>query len=382
MDSEVATSVERGTRNQSDRYYKPELDLLRFVAAMLVLQFHLIPSGQGTSLVERYMRAFHRSGASGVCLFFLLSAFLITELFLREMKATSRVHITSFYVRRILRIWALFFFILLLALITGAVLPKAAVPHSTLIAFIFLVGNWHMIFHGWPPGFISPLWSISVEEQFYAVWPTIVKSGGRKAIAACSVFFWCLAYITLLILGARRSTFDPGAWLNSFVQFQFFALGAVLALLLHHRPTRLKSYIRLILFAAGLVAITLANPVSHLIDTGNMTHSYAAVPGYLWTDLGCVLLFLSLLGTVPPAWCKPFIYLGKISYGLYVFHIFVWYLVSEWINAHLRIAHPDLMIGLLSFPLTMGLAVLSYHLLESPFLRLKKKFTFVPSREV
>jgi peptidoglycan/LPS O-acetylase OafA/YrhL len=382
MASEVATSVERGTSNQSNRYYRPELDILRFIAAALVIQFHLVPSGQGMSLVERSVRAFHRSGACGVCLFFLLSAFLITELFLREIEAASTVHIPSFYVRRILRIWPLFFFVLLLAFIIGAILPKAAVSHSTLIAFICLAGNWHMIFHGWPSGFISPLWSISVEEQFYAVWPAIVKSGGRKAIAACSVFFWCLAYITLLILGARRSTFDPGAWLNSFVQFQFFAIGAALALLLHDRRIRLKSYVRLISFAAGLVAITLANPVSHLIDTGNMTHTSAAVPGYLWADLGCVLLFLSLLGTAPPAWCKPFIYLGKISYGLYLFHIFAWYLVAEWINGHLRIAHSDMMIGLLSFPLTIGLAVLSYHLLESPFLRLKKRFTFIPSREV
>jgi len=382
MDSETAASVERGTSNQSSRYYRPELDILRFIAAALVIQFHLLPAGQGISPVERCLRAFHRSGVCGVCLFFLLSAFLITELFLREIKATSTVHIPSFYVRRILRIWPLFFFVLLLALIVGTVLPKAAVPHSTLIAFVCLVGNWHIIFHGWPPGFISPLWSISVEEQFYAVWPAIVKSGGRKAIATCSVFFLCLACITLLILGTRRSTFDPGAWLNSFVQFQFFAIGAALALLLHDRPIRLKSYIRLTLFAGGLVAITLANPVSHLVDSDKMTHIYAAVPGYLWAGLGCVLLFLSLLGTAPPAWCKPFIYLGKISYGLYVFHIFVWYLVSDWINAHLRIADPGLLIALLSIPLTIGLAMLSYHLLESPFLRLKKSFTFIPSRDV
>jgi peptidoglycan/LPS O-acetylase OafA/YrhL len=76
------------------------------------------------------------------------------------------------------------------------------------------------------------------------------------------------------------------------------------------------------------------------------------------------------------------VYLGKISYGLYVFHIFVWYFVSDWISTHLRLAHPDLTIAVLTIPLTIALSMLSYHLLESPFLRLKKRFTFIPSREI
>lgn len=381
--TESVTSAERSRTAPSTRYYRPELDILRFLAVTLVVQLHLVPTPQGASFLERSLRALHRSGGAGVCLFFLLSAFLITELFLREIEATSTVHVRSFYSRRILRIWPLFFFVLLLAVIFSVIPPRTPVSRSTLLAFVLLAGNWHVILHGWPPGFIQPLWSISIEEQFYGLWPAIVKRGGRKAVAACSIIFWCAAFTTLLVLGARKSTFDPGAWLNSFVQFQFFAIGAALALLLHHRPVRLKGYIRLLLFLAGIVAITLASPVSHLMSTSRITHTYAALPAYLWTDVGCVLLFLSLAGSTPPRLCNGLVYLGKISFGLYMYHVFVWYLVSEWINAHrLRLDHPDLTIMCLSIPITIGLAVLSYHFLESPFLRLKKRFTLIPSREV
>src|SRR5580698_8543895 len=215
---------------KSTRYYRPELDLLRFFAVAMVVQFHLFPAAKGTSIPETIFNALHASGGAGVCLFFLLSAFLISELLLREVETTGTVHIKSFYLRRILRIWPLFFFILVLVCIFTIVPPRAPVSHWALLAFAFLAGNWYMVFHGFPAGFIGPLWSVSVEEQFYLLWPTIVKKGGRKAIVAFSILFWCIAFITLLVLGARGSTPQPGVWHNGLVQFQFFAIGALMAL--------------------------------------------------------------------------------------------------------------------------------------------------------
>src|ERR1700748_1439510 len=91
------------------RIYRPELDVLRFVAFLLVFFFHVTPAATGHhSLVGQVLLSLRDCGAFGVCIFFVLSSFLITELLIREKDATGSVHFKAFYLRRILRIWPLY----------------------------------------------------------------------------------------------------------------------------------------------------------------------------------------------------------------------------------------------------------------------------------
>ena len=124
------------------RYYRPELDALRFLAFVCVFCFHRMDYVPTDAIHNPWLFNFSTAGAFGVPVFFLLSAFLITELLLREYTASSRIHIKAFYVRRILRIWPLYFCafygLVLLAHFLPDVGPRTP---SSWLAFSLFVGN-------------------------------------------------------------------------------------------------------------------------------------------------------------------------------------------------------------------------------------------------
>ncbi len=135
-------------------------------------------------------------GPFGVPVFFLLSAFLITELLLRERDATGRIHVGAFYIRRILRIWPLYFAAFFgLALLNHFVPGVGTSEPLACLAFTFFAGNWYILHHGWIAGSVDPLWSISVEEQFYIAIPLLAARAGRRAVAMV-----CAALASLRLL--------------------------------------------------------------------------------------------------------------------------------------------------------------------------------------
>lgn len=149
-------------------------------------------------VIYRFESAVRSAGGFGVCLFFLLSAYLITELLQRERARTGTIHVRSFYIRRILRIWPLYFFFLLLGSALGLIVHSWRISAARIFAFVFLAGNWYVAAVGFGKNPIFPLWSISLEEQFYLVWPWVAKISGRASILGLSL---------LLI---------PGSWLMLF----------------------------------------------------------------------------------------------------------------------------------------------------------------------
>ena len=156
------------------RYYRPELDALRFFAFLAVFAFHRMDYVPTDPVRDRWVYRVGTVGAFGVPVFFLLSAFLITELLLRERTGTGAIHVRSFYLRRILRIWPLYF-----AVFFGLALLNHFVPGTgtdnpwAWLAFTCFSGNWYITARGWIAGSVDPLWSISVEEQFYLLVPVL-----------------------------------------------------------------------------------------------------------------------------------------------------------------------------------------------------------------
>lgn len=383
------------------RFYRPELDVLRLGAFLTVFLSHGLPgfvlehhSGITRRLALYETHAKH-AGAFGVCLFFMLSAYLITELLLRESTRTGRISIPSFYARRILRIWPLYFTFLFLAVLLGFIYQPYRLETRGFVAFLFLAGNWYAVTAAHLGSPIRPLWSVSVEEQFYLLWPVIARFGRRRSIAAVSLLLLPLASLRVYLLTRGGPDSASTIWFDSLAQFQFFALGALLALALRGRVFTLRPATRILAFSAGLSSWLLANFVFHVDRVETMPSPASMLSGYGFVALGCLLLFAAFLGASLDWFPRPLVYLGKISYGLYVFHMLSLNIAGAllWPSAAERAAVQTtwgifpliaraLLVTVVALAGTVLLAALSYQFLERPFLKLKQRFTLVPSRNV
>ena len=373
------------------RYYRPELDVLRFLAFLSVFTVHRMDHLPIDPAQHFWSYNICLLGNFGVPVFFLLSAFLIIELLMREEISLGTIHVRSFYVRRILRIWPLYF-----AVFYGLVLLMQVIPHvgppdpRSWLAFTFFSGNWYICIHGWIHAFpVNPLWSISVEEQFYIAIPLIALFGRRLGLKAIALTLIAVSYLTVTWYAWRGWNGFSSQWTNSLVQFQFFSAGTLLSLILNGRSPAWNAGLRLLGMLAGIACLFVASVYLGVqADTPSSTVLQAPL-GWALVLAGTLLFFLSLLGVPAHYLPKPIVYLGRISYGLYLFHELIYTLVFHtWKLRLFRLSEAlhltDWTGGIgtvIAFFTTVLLAHLSYQYYERPFLRLKQRFTFVPSRD-
>ena len=365
------------------RFYRPELDVLRFGAFLLVLVKHSFPSPEGPGLRLHVLRALKHAGFFGVPLFFLLSAYLITELLLKEQLTTGSIRVRAFYLRRVLRIWPLYLGMLIIACIYGRIHHAVAIPRAELAFYLLLIGNWYTVFHGYIHGFGLPLWSIGVEEQFYLLWPSLVRWGGQRGLIAASAIMICSAQVTLLILSHKGVTIAPTIEANSLVEFQFFALGAVISVVLKGRVPGFTLLQRLGLSLFGLLCCFLADFLFYAASGALNATVRHTVPGFALAAAGTVLIFFSTLGAKIPKKASAVIYLGKISFGLYIFHLACVHFATHLARTYFHLQHDLLpVVWGIGLPLTILVSATSYRYFETPFLRLKERFTVVHSRTI
>lgn len=375
----------------TERFYRPELDVLRFLAFLSVFTVHRMDHLPIDPARHFWFYNICLLGNFGVPVFFLLSAFLITELLMREEDRFGTIHIRSFYMRRILRIWPLYF-----AVFYGLILLNHFIPHTgasdplSWLAFTFFAGNWYICSHGWIPAFpVNPMWSISVEEQFYIAIPFIALYGRRFGLRIVSLTLMAIAYAMVIWYAWKGWHGFSGQWTNSFVEFQFFSAGTLLSLALKGRTPQWSLVLRFLGILIGIICLFVASV--HLgvqADTPNSAVPQAPL-GWALVLAATILFFLSLLGTPARYLPKPLIYLGRISYGLYLFHELIYTLVFHvWKAQFVRLSE-FLRLGnwtggvatAIAFAATILLAHLSYQFYERPFLRLKGRFTFIQSRD-
>lgn len=368
------------TNSESKKtFYHPELDVLRFAAFLAVFMHHGLPRDErlyvNSGLSEtatQWLLTTKEAGAFGLDLFFALSSYLITELLLREFAARGTFSVSAFYVRRALRIWPLYFtFLALTIFVIPTLLPADRFGSIYIVSFALFVGNWVCVAQGLPYSVANPLWSISVEEQFYIGWPLLLRFFGvnrLKQLAFAMLIVAVLTRIGLAIYGVEH----PGVWYNTIARLDPIALGAILAFVLKGRAPQISTALRTVLCLTALAIWWLV--ARYLSQDGPGSVATYALSGFASVMLlAAVLRSEARILRVPPfSWL---VYLGRISYGLYVFHLLALALMAQVMFLPIvRIPlNFELRLGL-SFLLTVALAAVSYKLLEQPFLRLKRRF--------
>lgn len=375
------------------RGYRPELDVVRFLAFLLVFFHHILPRGPIHLRTSDLSALTGQTGwhvlvsianacGMGLCLFFCLSAYLITDLLLVERQNNGVISVRKFYIRRVLRIWPLYFFGIAVGIGIALALHRSF-EIAGFVWYLLFAGNLYCIAFGYLANPMSPLWTISIEEQFYLIWPWAMRWFSRRGLASCALFFVVVANITLFVLGQRHVNTDLAVWSNTLVQFEMFAAGILLAL----------AGKRLVPGGAGAgLILALCGPVLWFVACfsfhakqramdGMAVSGPALIAGYALIALGCAAVLQGFCMIGPshmPQWATN---LGRISYGLYVFHFLAIRIASK-LFERFRVPYSEGFSFPLALLLTILAAKLSYRWLESPFLRLKRRFEIVHSRPI
>ncbi|MEO1585542.1 MAG: acyltransferase [Planctomycetota bacterium] len=350
--------------------YFASLDGLRCLCILAVLWHHSTKPDIPLRLNEL--------GFLGVGMFFALSGFLITTLLLRERDSTGTISLTDFYARRTIRIFPIYYLLLAaLAVFYGLVNRGTAEGQAyfqDLPYFLTYTSNWIHV----AAGNQDILWSLATEEQFYILWPLIEKLLRPR---------WALG-VLLGIIGVNQlinfGITDPltarwfGEEFNSLsimdATFTPIALGVLLAHCFHH-PGVFKLFYRVLAPAWSPLALLLGFLVF-------LEFTPRDISG--WPRLGIHLLMTMLLGSIVireqhwlrrPLMLWPFKRLGMISYGMYLYHMWCLHIVREGLTAAGVVGEERLYIfpvaGLL---LTIAVSEASFRLIETPILKLKKRF--------
>ena len=358
---------------KSDVFHLNGLNGIRAIAAFTVIFSHCLQSGGLFGLPHGYQN--YRAGYFGVTIFFSLSGFLITYLLLIEKKKFQSINVKAFYVRRILRIWPLYYFYLAIATISLYIYFRNDVS-GTLFYYYFLLPNVPDIL-GASLLLVSHYWSLGVEEQFYAFWPIVIKK--IKNLPR----FLCIFIIVFLLIkfGARllsaQADYDWPYRLMRANRFDCMAIGALGAWLAFAGNTAFRK-ISFHIVTQVLVLIFFVFILTdkfHVLSVIDNDIIAVATVVLIMNVSGNAKSLIKLNGPVLD-------FLGKISYGLYVYQqLVIFYLgtlIGDTFNSLNQSLHWAIIIGLVTL-LTILIAWLSYEYFEKRFLRLKEKFAAVPS---
>jgi peptidoglycan/LPS O-acetylase OafA/YrhL len=349
------------------------LNGLRAMASLAVVVSHTLLAGPSIGLPARE-KGLDLAGF-GVTIFFALSGFLITYLLLLEKRKFDTINIKAFYIRRFFRILPLYYFYLLLAVIAISCFQLIELP-GTLGFYVFLSANVPFIL-GVALPVVGHYWSLGVEEQFYLFWPWVVaKTNKLTRVLIISITVFILVKLALNILYRYTGVLWPYSIL-SVSRFDCMAIGALGAKLAFENNRIFK----------GIVF----NPVVEMLAWGvivlvffNSFHVISSIDNDIIAVVSVVLIMnVSLNNRKIIGLDKPVLnFLGKISYGIYVYHPLVILFGTKMVNnADYSLTNGQKLFAILSFVLffTITIAWLSYEFFEKRFLRRKDRFAVISS---
>lgn len=361
--------------NSLPRSY-PGVDLLRALAAMLVLVYHVVEYGKWSSVPNTGIGYVLRHGWTGVDLFFTISGFVIALSALDGVRKQGASFRRPFAVRRLARIVPLYLLTLLAFL--ALVHPTLLLSSPPLLAAH--VGSHLLFLHNlthWTHGSINgPSWSVGLEMQFYVVMavaaPWLARTAALRVLLYAVVVAAAWRFATTLFLppgsAAPALQFIYSTQLPGVIDE--FALGIALAMVVHRNSGRMAAWLQpgwarcAAWLALSLVLLALAKRLD--LTYTYWDHARMVIGWRLLLSAGFAAMLCAAL-TFPWAGSRllaPLRYVGDISYGLYLWHMLVLVAVT---SAMPQLPGPKLLVFVLA--LTFGLAILSWHLLEKPNLQ-------------
>ncbi|MHB8261604.1 MAG: acyltransferase family protein [Bacteroidia bacterium] len=366
--------------------YFPSLNGVRFIAAGLVFIHHFVIVFFAKNHDDKTrIDVFSPMGGTGVTLFFVLSGYLITYLLLTEFGNEQTINIKDFYIRRVLRIWPLYFFTLGISLLYAYFTYSLSTDFfsTKFLLYVFFLPNIASIIFI-SGGFPTQLWSVGSEEQFYLFWPWLIMYFRKKLkliLILIPTLFFALRIILFFIIHTQQPIFFKE--INMFNFFSEFAnnfrvdcmaIGGCFAWLLFNKHKYLQ-----VLYSKKVQLVSLSLIVLLILFGFNMQVINYPIYSLLF---GIIILNVSSNKfSMFNLKHNLFEELGKISYGLYVFHPMILILTDKYIE-RLGFTSPIVVVLLgfvISFSLTVLISYLSFKYLESPFLKLKHKFSKIIS---
>jgi len=347
--------------------YMPQLDGLRAVAVSAVIAQHY------TVLV---------GGAGyGVHLFFVLSGFLITRILLVERENVSTLGITrvrafrQFYLRRMLRIFPLYYFVVLAGIALNVRNAREYAPW--LLTYTF---NLKMAAQGTYVDTFAHFWSLAIEEQYYLVWPWLILLLPRRRLATAAVITTAIAPLFRLYLaltGRFGGPHDLWAYVGTPTALDSLGIGSLIAILMS-RESSAQMLRRSMEWVVPVIAFVLV-VVLEVTPHGLIHHVFldtAAAMFFGWLIYTASRGFSGITGKILAA--APLVFVGKISYGIYVYHPYVPAVTVRLARRFLGVTLPieGWIAALFYVSLTIAVATLSWYAFERPINRLKRKFPY------
>ena len=327
------------------------------------------------------------SSALGVIFFFVLSGFLITFLLLKEKEQNNSIAIKKFYLRRALRIWPLYYLIFILGFFVLPYLDFFAVPGQdnffqqnfwgNLTLYAFFMPNLAFSIYTTAVPNIGQSWSIGVEEQFYLLWPLLIRKSKNILKSILWITGTIIALKGIILLSSSFVKLDALIVLKKFLamsKLECMALGGLGAYVLFNKK---EEILRIVYKPISQITSVVIIPIL-IYFTPTAIEDIL----HLLFSLSFLVIILNVANnekSILKFENRIFQYLGRISYGFYMFHVmcivFTIHFLDKYIGLDNDISKPQhLLLYGLSFLLTVAVSSLSYHIFEKAFIRLKDKY--------
>lgn len=380
------------------KFYFPGLNGLRFIAVFIVILDHLELMKSYFDLKTLWPNEFSSHiGKFGVTIFFVLSGFLISYLLFLEKKQFHSISIKDFYVRRALRIWPLYFILILLGFFVLPNIDFFSIPVNEPVSvnfsqkfslYLLFAANVGFVFYQVVP-FAGVLWSVAVEEQFYLFWPHLIKHSKRILFV---LFVSLIVYMLLKISFINNYYSADKVLMNKLVKliertrFSSMIIGGVGAWVLFYNKKKILAFVyRPAVQMISLFALLI---LFFVYNTNNIPYFNLIKNEFISLLVAVLILNISSnTKTLINLEFKVLDFLGKISYGMYVYHSIIAVICVKFF-IYVLPGREDiglfwslcLIISVLV--LTVAVSYLSYHYFEFKILKFKNRFSHVISGDL
>ncbi|MDP5100812.1 MAG: acyltransferase [Nonlabens sp.] len=358
------------------RYIK-QLDSVRAIAVFLVVVSHWLP---GSFLINKIP-----NGQIGVDMFFVLSGFLITTILFHARDQATLTGVSlwnvakNFYLRRSLRIFPIYYLTIGVLFILGASTGTAI--REAFLYFVTYTSNFYFFSIGKWDGMLSHLWSLAVEEQYYLIWPWIVLWVRKKYLLPVIIIFIIIGISSQFMLaGVNKGR------LLTFTCFDAFGFGSLLSWIITYKLSALTSFFKILSIVALIIlGYFIYGVYVQSWDILSIRTSVSILTIWLIT-----YIYKNLdNGKLRFTWLfnnKFLIFIGKISYGIYLYHLILPVLITnkyidpylnEYIEKLFNFKYRLILVLLENTILVVGVSWLSYKLIEAPILKFKNRFEYL-----